>query len=362
MVSCFDHQRGDLAKISSRCVLLFSIGLLLLAGLSFHPSLAVAWELPTPAKQDETEPAPLPGHRFVIEVKNSIDGNLQPALVILPQSLPKISEPIPLVVSLHSWSGDWTQANLDLEQATVDEGWIYLFPNFRGMNDDPKACGSELAQRDILDAVDWCRVHLPVDSQRIYLTGTSGGGHMTMLMAGRYPDYWAAASAWVGISDLAAWQRLHQERGTRYGRQMIDVCGGKPGDSREVDQQYMRRSPRTYLSAADDIPLDLAAGIHDGHRGSVPVSHTLHAFNAVIADPSRQVPQALIEAICEPPSPEMFSRLRYWFEPFHDESWGRKIFYRRQEGFCRVSIFEGGHERVTPAIIEWFRGRTRLAP
>jgi acetyl esterase/lipase len=39
--------------------------------------------------------------------------------------------------------------------------------------------------QDILDAVAWARDSYPVDPQRVYLTGASGGGHMTLLMVRR---------------------------------------------------------------------------------------------------------------------------------------------------------------------------------
>ena len=80
----------------------------------------------------------------------------------------------------------------------------------------------------------WSGLHrnTEVDRQRIYLTGVSGGGHMTMLMVGRHPQPWAAASAWVGISDLRTWHARHATG--KYGLMMRKCCGGKPGDSTEV--------------------------------------------------------------------------------------------------------------------------------
>lgn len=39
--------------------------------------------------------------------------------------------------------------------------------------------------QDILAAVAWAQDNDPVDPQRVYLTGASGGGHMTLLMVRR---------------------------------------------------------------------------------------------------------------------------------------------------------------------------------
>ena len=59
-------------------------------------------------------------------------------------------------------------------------------------------------RQDILDAVDWVLKRYPVDEKRIYLTGTSGGGHMSMLMAGRPRALRRRASASSAVF-AAAW-------------------------------------------------------------------------------------------------------------------------------------------------------------
>src|SRR5690606_2903575 len=120
------------------------------------------------------------------------------------------------------------------------------------------------------------------DTERIYLAGESGGGHMAMMMAGRYPERWSAVSSWVGLSDLAAWYHQSVVRGTRYVGALEAVTGGKPGESAEVAEQYRLRSPITWLEAVGDLPIEINAGIHDGHDGNtVPVSQSLHAYNAI---------------------------------------------------------------------------------
>lgn len=296
-------------------------------------------------------------NRFAIEVKSSLDDTTQPSYVILPGNYESDEDARPLLVSLHTWSGDLHQRNETLEAAANDEGWIYLFPNFRGVNDDPAACGSELAQRDILDAVDHCLKAYRVDRSRIYLTGVSGGGHMTLLMAGRYPDRWAAASAWVGISDLSAWHELHSARGSRYAEMMEACCSGKPGDSDETARRYRERSPLTYLTDAGDLPLDIAAGIHDGHEGSVPIRHSLDAFNAVAASNG-------MSTINESEIMELSQKNGRLKEPqpsdqVSDEALGRDIHLRRQSGQCRVTIFEGGHEGITSAAVDWLKRHRR---
>ena len=65
----------------------------------------------------------------------------------------------------------------------VNRQWVFIEPNFRGVNDHSEACGSTLARQDVLDAIDWALELGIADRERIYLAGVSGGGHMTMMMA-----------------------------------------------------------------------------------------------------------------------------------------------------------------------------------
>ena len=287
--------------------------------------------------------------RRKVTVTSSIDGSDQPCYLVLPSSYLEKPAPAPLLVSLHTWSGDVEQRNMALEAEAERLGWIYLFPHFRGANRHPDACGSPLAQQDILDAVDWACRREQVDPRRIYLTGVSGGGHMTMLMVGRHPDRWAAASAWVGISDLAAWYHRHKD--SNYGQMMRDCCGGGAGERRLIDRQYRQRSPLTWLKKSLPVPLDIAAGLHDGYQGSVPVRHSLEAFNQIaraagaeeISEEEIQQIGAVDGRLLKPAASDQVS----------DPALGRAIYLRRHAGRSRVTIFEGGHEGVARATTAW---------
>ncbi len=288
---------------------------------------------------------------------SSADGTQQPAWLILPETFDRTGPPVPLLVALHSWSAGMEQRQRRLEEAARQRGWIYLFPHFRGVNNRPEACGSPLAQQDILDAVAWTRRHYPVDARRIYLTGSSGGGHMAMLMAGRHPQLWAGVSAWVGISDLAAWHAKHAQ--TRYGAMLRACCGGAPGDSPEVDEQYGLRSPNTWIAGAVNVPLDLAAGIHDGHTGSVPIGQTIDAFNLVAREQGLpEVSPAEIGQLSRPDG-RLANPLPSDLQP--DEEFSRTIYLRRTAGKARVTIFEGGHERLEDAAVAWLSRQVKPA-
>ncbi len=294
-------------------------------------------------------PTPQPAARSEVSMPRK-DGSSQPAFVITPEGYNKEAGPYPLLVSLHSWSNAYDQRREDLEELAQQKGWLYVFPDFRGRNDNPAACGSELAQQDILDAVAWAKANYPVDEQRIYLTGTSGGGHMALLMAGRYPEMWTAVSAWVPISDLAAWHAAHPE--DEYGKMMRASMGGAPGASPEVDEEYRKRSPLTWLAAAKDVPVDIAAGVRDGHEGSVPIRQTLEAFNVIAAAAGAEpVSEQEINELSAGPEARLSQPRES--DTVEDPAVGRAIYLRRHAGRSRVTIFEGGHEGVATAQVDW---------
>ena len=118
-----------------------------------------------------------------IAIVSSKDASAQRAIFWAPPG----TEKAPLVVFLHSWSTDYKTVGPALEE-TRKRGWIFVGPNFRGANETPDACASDLAVQDILDSVAYARKQARVDEKRIYLVGSSGGGQMALLMATRAPS------------------------------------------------------------------------------------------------------------------------------------------------------------------------------
>lgn len=280
-----------------------------------------------------------------IRYRSEADGTMQPALFYCPPG----DDPAPLLVGLHHWSFDHTtRENAPYGRWCVENGWCFVFPNFRGPNRRPEATGSDLAVKDILSAVSFARENAPVDPKRVYLSGASGGGHMALLMAGRAPEIWAGVTAWVPIVDLAAWHEETRAAGLRYADEIVASCGGPPGASEEVDREYRKRSPLTYLSKAQGVKIDINAGIHDGHRGSVPIGHALRGFNALAGEADRLSEEQIGVFVEQARVPEGLET------DIDDPVYGdRRPLFRRASGEARITIFDGGHEIVYPAALDW---------
>ncbi len=286
------------------------------------------------------------------------DGSEQPALYWAPELAP--GENAPLLVALHTWSGDYRQAGGEAKYAEwcQQNGWIFIHPDFRGPNRSPDALGSDLMVSDIRAAVDWARSRAPVDESRIYAVGVSGGGHATQLLAGRTPEIWAGISSWCGISDIAAWHRETLAAGrANYAGDIEKALGGAPGSSPELAADARHRSPVTWLKAAAGVPLDLNHGIDDGRSGSVPFVHSLEAWNAVVPE-SERLAAAEVAAFYESRQPPPGAGTAPEDALYGD----RPPIFRKTHGNTRITIFQGGHEIVHEAALNWLAAQRKGQP
>lgn len=309
-----------------------------------------------PAKRPSAEEMKAAALKMAVDVTSTKDGTPQKVVYYQPDSAAKdLAGPtVPLLVFLHTWSGSIEQAPA-LSGLAKQLGWVMIAPAFRGPNNRPEACASDLASQDIIDAVEYAKAHARIDTDRIYLVGGSGGGHMSLVMASRTPDLWAAVSAWVPISDLTAWHAESTARKNNYAKMIEQCCGGKPGPATEAE--YRHRSPLFHLAAAKGVLLDINTGIHDGHTGSVPVSHSLRAFN-VLAAPDKQVSTEDIDfMVREQKIPASLAA-----ETQIDPERQKATLFRRASGNARVTVFEGGHDSEPTAALEWLSRQRKGQP
>ena len=299
-----------------------------------------------------------------VEIRSSKDGTLQPSWFWAP---PEAAErPVPLFVATHTWSYDlnvlvhyWGPLDWCREN-----GWALLCPNFRGPNKTPQACGSDLAVQDVVDAVAWAKREVKIDADRIYMMGGSGGGHITLLLAGRHPEIWAGVVAWCANVDLALWHEQLTTKVTqfaRYAKMLEQVCGGTPA---ERMAEYRRRSPCAWLAHARErgVPVYIATGIHDGHPprgGSVPVSQSLLAFNLLCRAEDRLSDAEIAYIDANEAVPDALAYAGPG-DPFYADR--NKIVFRRISGNVQQTLFEGGHDCNYPAGFEWLARQRRGRP
>lgn len=203
-----------------------------------------------------------------IVVKSTLDGTMQPSLFYKASKGKR-----PLLVGLHTWSFDRFNQIENMLPLAEKHNFNLLLPEFRGSNlqSNPNcalACGSEFAKQDIKDAIDYLIENEDIDSENIFLLGLSGGGHMTLMMAGMIPHYFKAIGAYVPITNLEKWA----EQNESYRPHVLACCG----DS--IDEM-LKRSPVNYLENIAKANLKIFHGKYDS---VVPFSHSLELYNAII--------------------------------------------------------------------------------
>jgi acetyl esterase/lipase len=326
------------------------------------PFLAMSLAALTTAFAADPSPKPTwPAEVVKIEIPAS-DGAVQPAMWYVPAGKTEF----PLLVGLHTWSGGFDQTinGPDYAAWCQKNGWAFIHPHFRGPNRSPEAMGSPRAIQDVVEAVEWALTSQPgIDKQRIYLVGCSGGAYMALLMAAKHPEIWAGISAWCPISDIAQWHADHTKNGVpgRYAQDIEAALGGAPTPGSEFARDAEERSPLKWLGNARKVPLDINAGVQDGRKGSVPFTHSLLAFNAVLGESSGYgLDPAKIQEYC------LTQKLpQNWIAAPPDALYAPwETLYRRVINNTRVTIFSGAHEISYQAALNWLaaqrQGRNAL--
>jgi len=272
-----------------------------------------------------------------VDIKSTLDNSLQKAYFFKSKS----TAPKPLVVSLHTWSGNYEQKD-ELAVLSKVKDLNYIHPDFRGVNWTKDACCSDLALGDIDDAIDYAIKNANVDLSRIYIIGVSGGGYATLATFMKSRHLIRRFSAWVPISDLPAWYSQSKIMGTKYSENIMACTSSK--DSLNINIA-MKKSPiywKTPIKKLNTSELQIYAGVYDGIQGSVPITHSINFYNKVLKD------MQVTDTTNYVNDSEKLKLLEY------RKSLGdfgkianRKVFLKKRSGNLSLTIFEGNHEMLT---------------
>jgi predicted peptidase len=291
----------------------------------------------------------LPAQRPDFLKKDSIASSLDGHREVFYYNKSTLDKPTPLVVELHTWSNSsHSQADL-LAQKTLAKNWNYILPNFRGVNNTPKACCSDYVISDIDAVIDWAINHMKVDKKNIHVVGWSGGGYATFAMYMKSKHNISSFSSWCGISDLTTWYTQSVERKNRYGPDIIKCTdAGTMYD----ESKAKLRSPLYWTTPIDKrkkAKLNIYAGIHDGYTGSVPISQSIEFYNKILTDYKEK---NQLKYVSEIDGKIMLSSQS--FSPLNKLKTldSRLVHYSNASRKISIVIFEGGHEILRNVALE----------
>lgn len=287
-------------------------------------------------------------------IYSTLDGNLQ--VFYYYKSTDR--KPKPLIVQLHSWS--YTADSLKtigLDSIARNKNYNYIFPNFRGVNNHPKACCSDFVVADIDEAIDWALQNMNVDRKRIYLIGYSGGGYATLAMYMKSRHNISSFSAWASISDLVAWYGESVARKNRYAYEIVRCTGANNVfDTLKAKE----RSPlfwTTPVKKREKSELQIFAGIHDGYNGPVPISQSVNFYNKLLSDLRETDTSKYVNN-----EDLKFMVNRQSFPPSSDNNkiGDRAILYQKRSKNVMLTIFEGAHELLSKQALEYIEQNRKI--
>ncbi len=287
-------------------------------------------------------------------IASTADGSEQPVLWLEPEG----SRARPLLVILHSWSAAYDQhAGIPFAAWAAENGWAVVAPNFRGVNDDAEAVGSDMAVQDVVDAIDFAVAQEGVDADRVYAVGYSGGGMMALLLAGRHPDKVDAVAAWGPPADLLAFYENSARRGASYVADIRAACGGDPTTNPAARDECVERSALTYADNIRDGGVDvlLGQGIDDT---LVLPNQTARTFN-VLADPGDRLTDGQVAAIGRGEVPSNLSSVTV--ETYFSAADPAPVLARASASILLVYV-DAGHDMVYEATARWFADHRRDRP
>lgn len=278
-------------------------------------------------------------------ITSSLDGNTQ----IFFYDKSSYDAPKPLVVELHSWSNTAESQQEILAEQSHTKGWNYIFPNFRGVNNHPKACVSDYVIADIDEAIDWALANMNVDPKHIYVIGNSGGGYATMAMYVKSRHTIRSFSAWSSISDLDAWYAEAVERKNKYAAEIIQCIGTNGVYDAE---KAKKRSPlcwETPVKKRRNASLQIYAGVHDGYTGSVPISHSINFYNKLLKDAKEK---DLTRYVSESDANTLLKTQTFPVSKPAKTIADRSILYQKNSKNISLTIFEGTHEILREVALD----------
>lgn len=268
-----------------------------------------------------------------VDIESSFDAIPQQAFFYPTQQ----TAPQPLVISLHTWSDDYTDYD-PLAALVTEQDWNYIRPNFQGANKTPDACLSDKVLKDIDNAIQFAIDNGRVDLNNIFVVGVSGGAYTTLGVYLSTSYNINAYFAWVPISDLTSWYQQSKARGLVYADDILHCTS----DGETFNHQAAKARSPLYmpLDSQPNGRLEIFAGINDGHSGTVPISHALLFYNRLTEAFAYQD-----SMIAETDIINLIS-LNIDEDVIRNKIEDRAVLYFNQAPGLSITVFDGGHEML----------------
>ncbi|MEX0990941.1 MAG: alpha/beta fold hydrolase [Actinomycetota bacterium] len=195
---------------------------------------------------------------------------------------PEGAAPFPTIVMVHG-GPEWAYPDAfdPWVQACVDHGYAVAMVNYRGSTGYGVSFREALRgnvgfpeSEDVVACLDAVIEEGLADPARAVVEGWSWGGYIALLVAGLYPDRFAAAIGGIPTADYVA---CHEDANPAQQDWDVAMIGGHPD---EFPEFYAERSPITYVDRIR-APILIIAGENDS---ACPIRQVHNFVAAVEAD------------------------------------------------------------------------------
>jgi dipeptidyl aminopeptidase/acylaminoacyl peptidase len=201
-----------------------------------------------------------PGHSWKSVTFTSSDGRAIQGWLGLPEG----EGPFPTILETHGGpTAVVTEVFAPNSQAWLDHGFAFLTINYRGSTsfgrDFEEKIRGNIGRWELEDMVAgrrWLVEQGIAEPGRVFLTGWSYGGYLTLFALGKQPELWAGGMAGVAFGDYAIAYEDEAETLRAYDRGLM---GGTP---QEKPEAYAVSSPITY-AAQVKAPVLIIQGRND---------------------------------------------------------------------------------------------------
>lgn len=266
-----------------------------------------------------------------ISILSSIDNEVQKIKVLKTNKNKKL----PLIISLHTWHGDYTQKDGLEEIIRNNKNYHYVHPDFRGPNTNKNACLSPFSISDVDDAISYMLENYNVDRDNIFVVGHSGGGLATLGIFFHTKHKINTFIASCPITDLVKWytENFNSSFGKNYRQDLITISGS---NEKINFIELKKRSPLFMLNPSQrNGKIEIFAGIYDQR---VNFMHAVNFYN-MLAKKSN------LEEIIEKEILEFFEK-----NEDHIASYDEIIFYKKENPKFNIYLSNTGHDYLVKNV------------
>ena len=253
------------------------------------------------------------------------------------------STPQPLIISLHTWSGNYLQDD-PIAKEVLNKDWHYIHPNFQGKNDKPDAALSQKVIGDLDNAITYMKQNH--NYSKIIIIGVSGGGYTALGYLQRTNLKIDVVSSWSPVTDLVKWYYESKARKYSYYKHIELITQSKENI---LDKEKAKMRSPIHMNVSDKLKhtkINIYAGIHDGYTGSIPISHSLLYYNKLLNNlypDQKQIPLTkILNLVTSRSSIHKLSK----------KIQNRSIHFQHAYKNLSITIFEGGHELLEKHAVE----------